>query len=481
MADFKTSLGIRMVGEDYFVTQDNSFWIALEVQPIELFEMKQDRKLKTLAGFKLFLESLQFNIEIAVRTCNDNIESRLSLLSSKVSYNIKQKKDDKLLHDFEDFFEKFSKFCRLNCPVTRKLYIVLPYNLPKMYLKPAQIQAYLKVLKDREEFVASKLSSIGLKNVTRLDKTRLEMLFRSYVEDYVVVNGEFYLAEHWQELVAPPDKENKKPKERMQLVAQKLQPKYAKVKAFIYERGLVFDSQLKEFISDLSADDSSVIIDALAKDPEISITEKMYHPVSRTSGVNSDILKEIQNTQKIESFSDHLKLGNYMVRGLVSAAFPNYLVINFLKSAILERKNSTINLHIGPGNGTGIYLHLKRKMEDVEKELNELHNRGLDSEELNYKKKELSYHLDNFDKNNTKFFDFSVSFLLEADNLEELDNITSKTITMLHSNGVILKAPINYQMEALQTAAPTGIDSLHRRPTATTSELLMHTFPFFSV
>lgn len=481
MADLKNVLGIKMIGEDYFVMQDNSFWIALEVQPIDLLEMKQDRKMKILNGFQSFLESLPFNIEIAVRTCNDNIESRLNLLFSKASYNIKQNKDDKLLHDFENFFDKFSKFCRLNCPITRKLYIILPYNLPKMYLKPAQIQTYLKILKEREEFVVNKLTSIGLKNVSRLDKKKLESLFRSYTEDYVLVNGEYYLAEDWQKLVTPSEKEKKSPNKQVSFVAQKLQPKYAKVKSFINERGVVFDSQLREYISDLSSDDISAIIEALENDPDISITEKMYHQVSRASGINLDVLNEIKNTQKIEASPDYLKMGNYMVRGLVSAAFPNYLSVNFLKSVILEKKNLTINLHIAPGDGTIIYLHLKRKMEDVEKELNELHNKGMDSEELNYRRKELSYHLENISKNNLRFFDFSMSFLLEAANLKELDNITSKTITMLHSNGVILKAPINYQMEALQTTAPTGTDSLHRRPTVTTSELLMHVFPFFLV
>ena len=479
MTDFKSTLGIKTLGEDYFVMNDNSFWIVLDVEPIDFFDLKQEKRMKVISAFKDFLSFLPFNIEIAIRTCNENLDSRLNIIGSKISYNIKQRKDEKLLHGFENFFEKFTKYCKLNCPIMRKCYVAIPFNLPRMYLKPAQVQHYLNVLKEREKAVIDELSSSGLKKIVRLDKAKLEALFRSYVEDYVLVNNEYYLADQWQSLVSAHESDEHKSKSVV--VAPKLQAQYDKVKSFIFERGVVYDNQLGEYMSNLKKEDAAAIIDSFKKDPDISETEHMYHSAPKSSTINDDMVKEIKNTQKMEVGSDHLKLGNFMTRGLVSVAFPNYLIVTFLKSVLLEKKNSTINLHIAPGSSTTIYVHLKRKLEDVERELNALHNQGLDSEELNLKKKEILYHLENIEKNNPHFFNFSLSVLLEGDNMEELNNMTSKIITMLHSSGVIAKVPINYQLEALQTAAPTGVDKLGRRTTATTSELLMHTFPFFSV
>lgn len=190
-------LGIRQIKDSSFVMEDDSAHAILDVEPIDFFSMNQGKQNAIVSQYQDFLKSLNFDIEIVMRTLNDDAEHRAELLLSQIEFNIKKKKSEKLMNQFEAFSEQFAKTIKKKCELTRKCYIVINFNLHKgdmssnYYWKLA-----LEILKSRVSHVKKNLSSIGLKS-ERLNDSQLANLFESYLYDSFYYDMEYKTPKLW--------------------------------------------------------------------------------------------------------------------------------------------------------------------------------------------------------------------------------------------------------------------------------------------
>ena len=192
-------LGIKRIKDNSFVMEDDSVHVILDVEPIDFFSMNQGKQNNIISQYNDFLKSLNFDIEIVVRTLNEDAERRAELLLSQVEFNIKKKKSERLMNKFETFSGQFAKTIKKECVLTRKCYIVINFNLHKgdmsgdYYWKLA-----LEMLKSRVSHVKKNLSSIGLKS-ERLNDSQLANLFESYLYDFFYYGGEYKTPKLWLE------------------------------------------------------------------------------------------------------------------------------------------------------------------------------------------------------------------------------------------------------------------------------------------
>src|SRR3989338_4159448 len=88
-------LGIKRIKDNSFVMEDDSVHVILDVEPIDFFSMNQGKQNNIISQYNDFLKSLNFDIEIVVRTLNEDAERRAELLLSQVEFNIKKKKNER--------------------------------------------------------------------------------------------------------------------------------------------------------------------------------------------------------------------------------------------------------------------------------------------------------------------------------------------------------------------------------------------------
>ena len=192
-------LGIKQIKDNSFVMEDDSVHTILDVEPIDFFSMNQGKQNNIISQYLDFMKSLNFDIEIVVRTLNEDAEHRAELMLSQIEFNIKKKKSERLMNQFEAFSEQFQKTIKKNCALTRKCYIVINFNLHNgdmssdYYWKLA-----LEILKSRVEHVKKNLSSIGLKS-ERLNDEELINLFESYLYDSFHYDNEYKTPKLWLE------------------------------------------------------------------------------------------------------------------------------------------------------------------------------------------------------------------------------------------------------------------------------------------
>lgn len=114
---------IKTIENDTICLQNGSLKALIHVQPINFHILSTRQKQAIISAYKDFLNSLDFPIQIVMRTVNLNLDDYLRQLEIKVR---KQKKPPLLtqFHDFESFMRKYIEE---NSVKNRLFYIVIPF------------------------------------------------------------------------------------------------------------------------------------------------------------------------------------------------------------------------------------------------------------------------------------------------------------------------------------------------------------------
>ena len=191
-------------------------------------------------------------------------------------------------------------------------------------------------------------------------------------------------------------------------------------------------------------------------------------------------IQDILAPDAIEVDFSNLKIGSKVIRTLFVAGYPRFVTANWLSPLINFDHLLDVSMFIYPIEGKGVLDDLRRKITEMEAEINSDIQRGrIPNIETQIKLEDAKSLQEQLAKGAERFYQFGLYIPLTADNLEELDHLTKQIQSTLGALLIIAK-PATLQMEpGFKTTQPLGQDYLNvTRNMDTTS--LATTFPFTS-
>lgn len=197
-----------------------------------------------------------------------------------------------------------------------------------------------------------------------------------------------------------------------------------------------------------------------------------------SQGVTS--VKDIIAPGAVEIDFNHQKIGNIYFRTLFVSGYPRFVNANWLAPLINFGKSLNVAMYIYPIEGHGIMDDLRRKIGEMEAEIQSDVERGrLAQISTKVKLDDAKKLQEELAKGAEHFFQFGLYITVSARTLEELDKTSQQIQSTLGSLLIISKSASLQMEQAFKTTLPLAQDRLMiNRNMDTTS--LATTFPFTS-
>ena len=191
-------------------------------------------------------------------------------------------------------------------------------------------------------------------------------------------------------------------------------------------------------------------------------------------------VKDVIAPGAIEVDFDYLRIGNKYFRTIFVAGYPGFVSANWLSPLINFDHTLDISMYIYPVEGKGVLDDLRRKIAEMEAEIQIANERGRLPDPATIAKLEDARKLqEELVRGAEKFFQYGLYITIPADSLEELNQVSKQVLSMLGSVLIVAKQASLQMEEGFKTTIPTCIDKLMiTRNMDTTS--LATTFPFTS-
>jgi conjugal transfer ATP-binding protein TraC len=191
-------------------------------------------------------------------------------------------------------------------------------------------------------------------------------------------------------------------------------------------------------------------------------------------------IQDIIAPDAIELDFNYLKLGEVYVQTLFVAGYPRFVSANWLAPLINFNYSLNISMHIYPVDGKTIMDELRRKITEMEAEIQSDMKRGrIANIDTQVKLEDARQLQEELAKGAERFFQFGLYIAITAKTLDELTRISKQVQSTLGSLLIISKKASLQMEEGFKTTLPQGTDRLNiTRNMDTTS--LATTFPFTS-
>jgi len=182
----------------------------------------------------------------------------------------------------------------------------------------------------------------------------------------------------------------------------------------------------------------------------------------------------------IEVDFSHLKIGEKYFRTLFVAGYPRFVSSNWLLPLINFDHSLDIAMYIYPVEGKSVLDDLRRKIAEMEAEIQTDIQRGKIVDPSTQAKLEDARTLqEQLVKGEERFFQFGLYVTIPADSLKELNHVSRQVSSLLSSLLIVSKTATLQMEDAFKATIPTCTDRLMiTRNMDTTS--LASTFPFTS-
>ncbi|NMC36576.1 DUF87 domain-containing protein [Candidatus Beckwithbacteria bacterium] len=217
----------------------------------------------------------------------------------------------------------------------------------------------------------------------------------------------------------------------------------------------------------------------LPKKPKSETTPKTNDPKQTlVRGLTS--IQDIIAPASIEVDFTNLKIGQLLYRTLFVAGYPRFVNANWLSPLINFNHPLNISMYIYPVDGKGILDDLKKKIGEMEAEIQTDLQRGKIANISTQVQLEDARNLqEQLAKGSERFFQFGLYVTITARDEKELETVTKQVQSMLGSLLIISKPATLQTEDGFKTTLPYCEDRLQiHRNMDTTS--LASTFPFTS-
>lgn len=210
-------------------------------------------------------------------------------------------------------------------------------------------------------------------------------------------------------------------------------------------------------------------------------------------------LAELQNLEKIKEFSRGLvtiqdiiapeaievdftyqKINSTYSRTIFVAGYPRTVPANWLSPLINYPHQVTTAMFIYPADSADVLDNLKRKITEMEAEIqSDLRSGKISNINTEVKLEDARYLREELARGSERFFQFGLYITIQATSIEELNKVTKGVQSTLGSLLIVSKKASLQMDEGFKTTLPMGLDRLMvTRNMDTTS--LATTFPFTS-
>ncbi|MDD3159989.1 MAG: PrgI family protein [Candidatus ainarchaeum sp.] len=170
MANF---IEVKEIKENIILLNNNSTKAIIQIQPINFHILSTRQQEAIISAYKDFLNSLDFPIQIVMRTVNLSLEDYLN----KLEQNINTPKNIHLKKQFDDFKTFLLNYIENNAIKNRLFYIVIPSN-------EKNIDDSINQLNIRTTLCQDKLKNCNL-TTKRLNTQELTTMLSSYFEGFI--------------------------------------------------------------------------------------------------------------------------------------------------------------------------------------------------------------------------------------------------------------------------------------------------------
>ncbi|MFH1385466.1 MAG: DUF87 domain-containing protein, partial [Patescibacteria group bacterium] len=192
-------------------------------------------------------------------------------------------------------------------------------------------------------------------------------------------------------------------------------------------------------------------------------------------------LKDLISPAGIKINSDSLEIGGKLGRTLFVFTYPRYLTTNWLSPIMSMDKELNISMFVHPIETPWIMNQLKKKVVQVQSQLNERQEKGLVRDPmLETALNDIEALRDSLLQGNEKFFKFGLYLTLFGDNAKELDDLENEVRSILESRMVYIKPAAFQQEQGFNSTLPLFKDELQIHTSMNTGPL-SSSFPFVSV
>lgn len=220
---------------------------------------------------------------------------------------------------------------------------------------------------------------------------------------------------------------------------------------------------------------------------------------STPSSASAEPTKEEKELEKIKQFSRGLvtiqdiiapeaievdftfqKINSTYTRTLFVAGYPRSVPANWLSPLINYPHRMTVSMFVYPADSSEILDNLKRKITEMEAEIqSDLRAGKISNINTEVKLEDARYLREDLAKGSERFFQFGLYVTLTAETKEELDKVTKAIQSGLGALLIVSKKATLQMEDGFKTTLPMGVDKLMvTRNMDTTS--LATTFPFTS-
>lgn len=220
---------------------------------------------------------------------------------------------------------------------------------------------------------------------------------------------------------------------------------------------------------------------------------------STPSSASAEPTKEEKELEKIKQFSRGLvtiqdiiapeaievdftfqKINSTYTRTLFVAGYPRSVPANWLSPLINYPHRMTVSMFVYPADSSEILDNLKRKITEMEAEIqSDLRAGKISNINTEVKLEDARYLREDLAKGSERFFQFGLYVTLTAETKEELDKVTKAIQSGLGALLIVSKKATLQMEDGFKTTLPMGVDKLMvTRNMDTTS--LATTFPFAS-
>jgi type IV secretory pathway VirB4 component len=191
-------------------------------------------------------------------------------------------------------------------------------------------------------------------------------------------------------------------------------------------------------------------------------------------------IQDVIAPDALEVDFSYLRVGNTYMQTLFVAGYPRFVNANWLSPLINFNHSLDISMHIFPVDGKMIMDDLRRKITEMEAEIQSDIKRGrIANIDTQVKLEDARILQEQLAKGAERFYQFGLYVTIKAETLEELLTISKQVQSTLGSLLIISKKASLQMEEGLKTTLPLGADRLKvTRNMDTTS--LATTFPFTS-
>lgn len=170
---------VKTINNEIITLNNGAMKAILQVQPINFHILSARQQQAIISAYKDFLNSLDFPIQIVMRTVNLSLEEYLQHLEAKV----KKAKNEKLQAQFNDFQGFVRGYIEQNAVKNRLFYIVIPADEKDQNKAHNQLGIRIKLCQD-------KLKNCNL-STKRLTTNELVSMLASYFEGFIETQNEY--------------------------------------------------------------------------------------------------------------------------------------------------------------------------------------------------------------------------------------------------------------------------------------------------